>query len=192
MKGAALPRRGESMSDSNLPPAGAGEDARPAITTRAAELATALFTALLGLIVIVGSREQGTGWNEAGPEAGYFPFYIGVILVAASLGNIILTLRRWKPLAIGFVEKGPFRHVVAVFVPMCVYGVGIYLLGTYIASTLFIAWFMWRERGERRYSLIRIAAISIGVSVASYLIFELWFSVPLHAGLLAGAVGLIH
>jgi hypothetical protein len=165
-------------------------DGRPAITTRAAELGTAIFTALLGVLVIAGAREQGTGWNDAGPEAGYFPFYIGLILLLASIGTMLGTLRRWRVLGVAFVERGPFRHVMSVFVPMCVYGFGIYLLGTYLASALFIAWFMWRERGGSRYGIAKIAMIAIGVPVASYFIFERWFSVPLHAGRLVSLFGI--
>ncbi|MGH8806260.1 MAG: tripartite tricarboxylate transporter TctB family protein [Noviherbaspirillum sp.] len=180
------------MSDSNLPPAGADSAiraSRAAITLRAAELGTAIITALLGALVIAGAREQGTGWSDAGPEAGYFPFYIGAILVAASAGTALHSLRHWRALATAFVEAAPFRHVVSVFVPMCLYGGGIWLLGSYIASTLFIAWFMWRERGENRYGFARIALTSVGVSLASYFIFERWFSVPLHGGLLSRLIG---
>lgn len=178
------------MSHSNMPDTGPDHDTRPAITTRAAEMGTALFTALLGIVVIIGAREQGTGWNDVGPEAGYFPFYIGLILLLVSAGTMLSTLRRWKPLAAAFVERGPFRHVVSVFIPICLYGFGIYLLGTYLASALFIGWFMWSDRQARRYGLGRIAMISIGIPIASYFIFERWFSVPLHAGRLIGILGL--
>ncbi|RJF95861.1 tripartite tricarboxylate transporter TctB family protein [Noviherbaspirillum saxi] len=167
-----------------------GEDRITAVTMRGAELGTALFTALIGGIVIVGAQEQGIGWTESGPDAGYFPFYIGVILVLASAGTILHTLARWKTLDATLLDKRQFHHVAAVFIPMCVYGVAIHLIGTYIASSIFIAWFMWRERDGKRYAPITIAAISIGVSVAVYLLFERWFGLPLNRGLLLGMMGI--
>jgi hypothetical protein len=167
-----------------------GEDRGAAVTMRAAELGTALFTAWIGAIVIIGAREQGIGWTDSGPDAGYFPFYIGVILVLASAGTILHTLARWKTLDAMLLDKRQLHHVAAVFIPMCVYGVAIHLIGTYIASSIFIAWFMWRERDGKPYAPIAIAAISIGVSVAVYLLFERWFGLPLNSGLLIRTIGI--
>ncbi|MCK7500079.1 MAG: hypothetical protein MZW92_64435 [Comamonadaceae bacterium] len=31
------------------------------------------------LVVIVDSRRIGAGWADDGPQAGYFPFYIGLM-----------------------------------------------------------------------------------------------------------------
>lgn len=54
------------------------------------EVATALFTGLLGSIVCYGSLEFGTGWGDAGPEPGYFPFYVGLIIILASAFNLAM------------------------------------------------------------------------------------------------------
>lgn len=181
------------MSDFNHGPAETGADAEPVLSVRVVEIAVALFTAFLGALVMSGSYEQGIGWNEAGPESGYFPFYIGLIMLAASCGTIVIALRQWRALANGFIARGPFRHVMAVFIPICVYGVAIRLLGMYLASVLFIAWFMWRDRGEgseRRHGPVKIALVSLGTVFASYLIFERWFELRLHAGLLIEWLGL--
>jgi hypothetical protein len=152
------------------------------ITVRAAELVVASFTALVGAVVMRGSYEQGIGWEDTGPQSGYFPFYIGLFMLLASLGTIGFTLRHWRALARSFVERGPFRHVMSVFLPVCVYGVAIRLLGMYLASLLFIGWFMWRADGDRRHARWKIVVVPLAVVVASYLIFERWFQVPLYAG----------
>jgi hypothetical protein len=63
-----------------------------------------------------------------------------------------------------------------------VYGVAIRLLGMYLASLLFIGWFMWRADGASRHSRWKVVAVPLVVVAASYLIFERWFQVPLYAG----------
>jgi hypothetical protein len=167
-------------------------DERGFITVRAAELAVALFTAIAGVVVMVGSYEQGIGWEDSGPQSGYFPFYIGLFLLLASLGTIAITIRHWRPLQCSFVERGPFRHVLSVFIPVCVYGVAIRLLGMYLASLLFIGWFMWRSSGEASHARWKIVAVPVAVVLASYLIFERWFQVPLYAGPLLEHFGVGH
>eukprot|EP01034_Spumella_vulgaris_P046557 gene46557-58048_t len=64
-----------------------------------------------------GSVEQGIGWGDAGPEPGYFPFYIGLMLSAASVANGVLTVVRWQALSIAFVSRSAFRQVLSVFIP---------------------------------------------------------------------------
>jgi hypothetical protein len=157
----------------------------PFISVKIVELAVAAFTAAIGAVVMTASREQGIGWNDTGPQAGYFPFYIGLIMLSASAATIVMTILKWRKLTASFVAREPFRHVLAVFAPICVYGIAIRFLGMYLASALFIAWFMWRERGEQRHGLLKIAIVSTGVAIACYLIFERWFQVPLYAGALA-------
>jgi hypothetical protein len=156
--------------------------ARPFITLRAAELAVAAFTALVGVVVMKGSYAQGIGWSDSGPESGYFPFYIGLFMLLASLGTIGLTLKNWRPLQRAFVEREPFKHVMSVFIPIVVYGAAIRLLGMYLASLIFIGWFMWRAGGEQRHARWKIVVVPLAVVIASYLIFERWFQVPLYGG----------
>ena len=168
--------------DPHAEPAAAEGDDRTALTVRATEIGVALFTTALGAVVMVDSYAHGIGWDDRGPGAGYIPFYIGLLMVLASLGSIAFTRKHWHSLGGALVTRGPLRRVFTVFVPMCIYAIGIRLLGMYIASALFIAWFMWRERGEGRHSPLRIAAVSLGTTLACYLIFELWFKVPMYAG----------
>ena len=54
-----------------------------------AEIATALMTAGLGLTAVAGALEFGIGWGDAGPEPGAFPFYIGLLVIAASIGTLV-------------------------------------------------------------------------------------------------------
>jgi hypothetical protein len=73
-----------------------------------------------------------------------------------------------------------------MFIPMLVYVAGIALLGIYVASALLIAFFMIRH-GRYRWPLT--AAVSLGVPILLFLVFERWFLVPLPKGPLEALVG---
>lgn len=153
------------------------------IGTRWVELGLALFTFLIGAVVMYGSLEQGIGWGDSGPEPGYFPFYIGLLLSSASLGNIVLTIIRWQALSITFVSRGAFTQVLSVFIPIALFVAAMPFTGIYLASAAFIGWFMWRDRLRAKpYGKLMICSVSGGAVLASYLIFALWFKVPLDAG----------
>jgi hypothetical protein len=153
------------------------------VATRWVEFALTLFTLLIGVVVMYGSLDQGIGWGDAGPEPGYFPFYIGLLLSCASLGNGVLTLIRWQALSVAFVSRGQFRQVLSVFIPIALFVLAMPFTGIYLASAVFIAWFMWRDRIRAKpYGKLMICSVSGGAVLASYLIFALWFKVPLDAG----------
>lgn len=186
------------MSDLEQQPVPSGADGVSVISMRSAELAVALLTAIIGVCVMVGSYQAGIGWIDTGPESGYFSFYIGLIIVLASSGTMFFALKRRTTIAAAandeesFIARGPLRHVLAVFIPICLYVVATRLLGMYLASSLFIAWFMIREPGGRSSSWWRVALVSIGAVVMVYLVFERWFNVPLYAGPLVEMLGLSH
>ncbi len=60
-------------------------------------------------------------------------------------------------------------------------------LGIYVPSAMFIAAFM-RILGKYRW--INVVAVSVGTMVAFFLMFEIWFQVPLPKGPLEAALGL--
>ncbi|AZE47386.1 Tricarboxylate transport protein TctB [Pseudomonas chlororaphis] len=158
-------------------------DSSKLVGTRWVELGLTLFTAAIGAVVMFGSIEQGIGWGDAGPEPGYFPFYIGLLLSVASLANGLLTLLRWQALSVAFVSRAAFAQVLSVFIPIALFVAAMPFTGIYLASALFIAWFMWRDRVRAKpYGKWLIGGVSLGAVTASYLIFALWFKVPLDAG----------
>jgi hypothetical protein len=63
-----------------------GETTRSGVATYVVEAVVAFFVLALGIVVVVGSRSLGSGWTTDGPGAGYFPFYIGLILCVAGIG----------------------------------------------------------------------------------------------------------
>ena len=109
-------------------------------------------------------------------------------MLAGSSGWIIFSqLRRWASDTAVFAEHEQLRLVLAVFVPMVVYVALIAVIGIYVASALLIGGFM-RRHGKYRWSLV--AAVSLGVPLLFYLVFERWFLVLLPKGPLENLIGL--
>jgi putative tricarboxylic transport membrane protein len=151
------------------------------------ELLVALFLMALAVLVITDSLRVGAGWGEDGPKAGYFPFYIGVLLFASSGWVALTTLLQWRKLTQSFVEREAFSGVLAVAWPSLLYVALVAFMGIYIASIALIAYFMKRHG---KYGWAPTAAVSLGVMAVIFLVFERWFLVPLHKGPIEALLGL--
>ena len=162
-----------------------GGEERPAFGHKSAEIAVAALFLLLGAIVVWDSVRLGARWGEDGPQAGYFPFYIGVLVCTASAINLVVAfLKKQNP---GFVGVEQLKLVLAVLVPSILYAGLVAAVGIYVASVAFIAFFM---RWLGKYPWWKVAAVSIGNSVVFFLIFEMWFKVPLPKGVVERMLGL--
>ena len=165
-----------------------GQQVRAAFRRKSAELAVAALFLLFGGIVIFDSVRLGFGWQEVhGPRPGYFPFYIGLIMCVAALVNMARALTMHGGRNKTFVEVGQLKMVLAVLVPTAVFAGLVTWIGIYVSSVLFIGFFM---RWLGKYAWWKVAAVSIGNSVVFFLIFEIWFLVPLPKGPLESALGL--
>ena len=149
------------------------------IPTRGVEIAVAILIFALGALVVFDSYRLGSKWGSDGPESGYFPFYIGLLLCLASAvifaGAIARSARRGEI----FVSWEPLKLVLIVLVPALVYVGAVQLIGLYVASAIYITAFMiWLGR----YSILRSVLVGFGVSAAFFVMFEVWFKVPLFKG----------
>lgn len=142
---------------------------------------------LFGAVVIFDSVRLGARWGEDGPQPGYFPFYIGVLVCVSALVNFATALVSRRDAGRIFVKLDQLKPVFAVLVPAAIYVALIGWIGIYVASTLYIALFM---RWLGKYDWWKVAAVSIGTMVAFFLIFEVWFKVPLPKGPLEALLGL--
>ena len=160
--------------------AGPEVGARGDIATRWAELVVALLFVLAGAIVIVDSLRVGITWAEDGPRAGYFPFYIGCLLTFAGLFVAVETLLRWKKIGNAtFVSRERLKPVLLMLFPSIAFVVLIAWLGIYVASFLYIGAFMlW----QGKYGWLPALAVSVGLPLVLFGVFELWFLVPLPKG----------
>ena len=157
-----------------------GAGSERGVSTRVVELVVAAVILLLGAVVVYDSIRLGSKWGSDGPEAGYFPFYIGSIICicAGALLFLILAGKSSGPRIFATWEQ--LRRVMQVLGPAAVFVLGIQLVGIYIASAVYIAAFMiWLGR----YKAWLSAAIGVGVMAFFFVMFEVWFKVPLYKGL---------
>ncbi len=155
------------------------QEGRSAFRQKSAEIVVAALFFLAGAIVVYDSQRLGAKWAEDGPEAGYFPFIIGLIMCIASAINLVAVFAWARDEERAFVEVGQLKMVLAVLVPTAIYVAVIGFLGIYVASILFIGFFM---RWLGKYEWWKLAAVSIGNSVFFFIIFEVWFKIPLPKG----------
>ena len=163
---------------------------RAAGSVRTWEIIVGVLFLVFAAIVVWDSQRLGAKWGSDGPQAGYFPFYIGCFILLASAANLIQVLMAGEAMRKAFVEWGQLRMILIVMIPSAIY---VFLidnpwmpLGIYVASTIFVAFFM---RFLASYSWPKIAAVSVGNSLAFFVMFEIWFKVPLPKGPLETALG---
>ena len=152
------------------------------------EIIVALLFLTVGLIVMISSIKLGAKWGSDGPESGYFPFYISLIILVSSSITLFQAFKNKEQAKEGFVEKEPFRQVLAVLIPAAVYVLGVQLIGIYVASAIYIAIFMvWLGK----YVIWKAAVVGLGVSIVLFMMFEHWFQIPLPHGSLINPLGFI-
>jgi putative tricarboxylic transport membrane protein len=141
---------------------------------------------VVGAVMVIDNYRLGAGWAADGPESGYFPLRIGVIICICSAALLMQWLFSKKRNSDVFVSGAKFRPVLMVLIPTTVYVLAIQLLGMYVASTVFIAAFM---RVMGKFSWLKTVVVSIGVSATLFWMFELQFLVPLAKGPLEALFG---
>jgi putative tricarboxylic transport membrane protein len=156
----------------------------PVARSRSVDIVVSLL--LFGLAAVLGWDAQriGASWADDGPQAGYFPFYLALILGAASLyGFVTAVLDRSRA---PFVTREQLARVMQVFVPTLVFCMLMQVLGLYVASFLLIAGFMWWIGG---IAIWKSVLTSFLFTAAMFLTFEIAFNVIMPKGPLEAAFG---
>ncbi len=153
---------------------------------RHVEIGVAAVIGLFAIVVMAGSLAVGIGWGIEGPRAGFFPFYVGLIILLAS-GAIMLQVivaGRSEKL---FAEWGQLRSVMSVVIPTAIYVAVLPYIGLYLSSALLIGSFM---KWLGRYAWGLTLAIALGVPLITFIVFEKWFLIPLPKGPIENWLGL--
>ncbi len=144
---------------------------------RTADLITAAVLILGAALVIFDSLRLGIGWGSDGPNSGFFPFWLGVMMVAACL---LIALQAWRHSAdTPFVQRAQLRSVLKVLWPATAAVVLMQVTGLYVASALYMAFYM-RWVGRHRWTTV--VALGVGVPLVTFFVFEKWFLVPMPKG----------
>jgi len=150
-----------------------------AARTVVVDLVVAAIIFALGALVVYDSHRLGSGWASDGPQSGYFPFYIGLLTCVSSGVVMVQGLLKLKSDEHVFVERGQLKQVLLILVPSTLYVLGVQLIGFYVPSAIFIGLFM---KILGKYSWLRSVVVGGGVSAISFMLFEIWFKIPLPKG----------
>lgn len=141
---------------------------------------------IIGVVMVVDNYRLGAGWAADGPQSGYFPLRIGVILSGTALWVFITSLFGKNRNHELFVSWQQFKPVLLVLLPTIAYVLATQFIGIYVASAIFIAAFM---RVMDKSSWLKIILVSVGVIATLFWLFEIQFKVPLPKGPLEALFG---
>jgi putative tricarboxylic transport membrane protein len=162
------------QDDGSLP---AIERSEAAITIRTTEIIIGVLLAIFALVVIASNYQLGAGWADDGPEAGYFPMRMGVVILIASIAVVVQAVRANDRSA--FVEREQLKLVATILIPLIVYVATIQFIGIYVASALFIGIFMM---AIGKFNWWKSLVVGAGTNLVFFWIFEIAFKVPLPKG----------
>jgi putative tricarboxylic transport membrane protein len=180
-----------SMSESEIEivvddPTAPDADSPAVASTRSVDVVVSLLLLVLAAVLGYDNWRTGIGWDSTGPEPGYFPFYLSVILAGASfygLGAAYLSRREAKET---FVTRAQLRRVMAVFVPTLLFCLATQFLGLYVASFALIAGFM---RIVGKIALWKSLATAFLFTALMFVTFDIAFDVIMPKGPLEAAFG---
>jgi hypothetical protein len=170
-------------------------------TRRTLEISTAVAVALVGAVVSLESLTHDIAWNEAGPGSGYFPFRVGLLLIGVAVVQLIRGTKALQPATFAkataareggsygtddgshgfgvFVTREELRRSLSVFWPTAALVAAMFLLGSYVPSGIYLAWMLRRHGGRGWLPSIAYGAVVMAIF---FLIFDVWFRVPLARG----------
>jgi len=144
---------------------------------RAADYLTAFILMALGGIVLVDAMRLGIGWGTDGPRSGFFPFWLARIMIVTC--TVIFVQTFWRGSREAFVSREQLGPVLKVILPAAAMVLLTHFVGLYAAAALYTGFYM---RWVGRHSWMSVVAVALAISVISFLIFELWFLVPMPKG----------
>jgi len=154
-------------------------DERVGISLRLMDIIVALLLFVAGAVVVFDSYRLGSSWGSDGPQSGYFPFRVGLLICVASLITLVQAVRARNLSYVMFVSLARLKLVLTVLIPALFYVLCVQYIGLYVASAIYIALFMvWLGK----YSWLKSILVGVLVNVSFFLMFEVWFKVPLWKG----------
>jgi hypothetical protein len=158
-----------------------GEHGKPVTSYRTMNIVVSLMLMIVATIVMIASYRLGAGWaKDVGPDSGYFPFYVSLIMFVTS-GVTLLQhlLTRHREGERVFLHQREMMMVLQVLIPTLIFVVASIYIGIYISMALFIGFFMmWHGR----YAWYKAVPMAIAVPIVLFVVFEIWFLVPLPKG----------
>lgn len=150
------------------------------------ELSTAMVTAIAGVVISWGSLANGIGWNDTGPEGGFFPFYVGCLVIIGSLVNAAraISAGAGSPPSVD-------RHQLAAVTRFALPVFGFVLISTYLGLYIGMGVYIFATtRAAAGFRTVTALATALIVVAVNFILFEKIFVVPLMKGPLLNHFGI--
>jgi putative tricarboxylic transport membrane protein len=179
------------MSDSEIEivvddPTAPEADSPAVANTRSVDVIVSLLLLALAATLGYDNWRTGISWDSTGPQPGYFPFYLSVILAGASLYGLGTAYLSRQEATETFVTRAQLRRVMAVFVPTLLFCLVTQFLGLYVASFFLIAGFM---RFVGKIALWKSLLTAFLFTAIMFVTFDIAFDVIMPKGPLEAAFG---
>ena len=155
-------------------------------TSRVVDAVVSLLLLALAALLAFDNWRTGMGWDSTGPQAGYFPFYLSVILGAACLYGLVKEFVARKRPSEEFVTREQLGRVLQVFFPTLVFCLATQWLGLYMASFLLVAGFMIYVGRIAAWKSLLTALLFV---LAMFVVFDIAFDVIMPKGPLEAFFG---
>jgi hypothetical protein len=156
------------------------------VSVRVVDVVVSLLLLALAATLGYDNWRTGAGWESTGPQAGYFPFYLSIILGGASLYGLVAAFLSRTEASASFVTRAQLRRVMAVFLPTLLFVVVTQFLGLYVASFLLVSGFM---RFVGKIALWKSLLTAFVFTAAMFVTFDVAFDVIMPKGPLEAAFG---
>ncbi len=133
---------------------------------------------ILSVIVIAESVRLGFGWEEAsGPQAGFVPFYLALLMLFASIFIFYLAWKSEKKDDDNFfVNKQGMMEAIKIAGTSLLFSIIIVYAGVYFAILIFSPIFV-RWLGKHNWPTVIM--FTIGITLAIYFGMEVGLKIPL-------------
>ncbi|WP_284264631.1 tripartite tricarboxylate transporter TctB family protein [Bradyrhizobium iriomotense] len=167
-------------------PTAPDENSPAVVGTGTIEIIVSIVLLLLAVTLGYDNWRTGASWDSTGPEPGYFPFYLCVVLAGGSLYGLVAALLARRAGGEPFITRAQARRVMAVFAPTLLFCLVTQFLGLYVASFLLIAGFM---RLIGKIALWKSLLTAFLFTAIMFVTFDIAFDVIMPKGPLEAAFG---
>lgn len=152
---------------------------------RRADIFVGLGLMAVGLLVLGDAIRLGFGWGMSGPEAGFFPFYMGLGIVICTFFIVLRGIKIFKKEGAGkpLIVKGGLTQILWVLIPAAGMVLLSELIGLHLSTVLYLAFYMGVV-GKMHWG--KVILLSILVPLVVYIVFDKIFLIPLPEGFWGG------
>jgi hypothetical protein len=129
------------------------------VKLRTVEISVAVLLLALGALIFYESLQLGAGWGFSGPQPGFFPMALTVLILIGGVVVLVIAFRQTSTETF-FEVSDEVVDLLKVGLPILVSVALLRLLGIYIVSGLYLGFFMMYY-GKYKWWQALVAAVAL-------------------------------